>query len=69
MHLLTAKSSDNGFLKNLDKADDPSTFTLPSRMVADVRLNDQNQFFDLLSQIISLLEYEWVRPENSDLCR
>jgi hypothetical protein len=41
----------------------------PGRKVADGRVNYQNQFFDSLSEIISLLEYEYARPGIFDLLR
>jgi hypothetical protein len=44
-------------------------FALPGRKVADGRLNCQNQVFGSMSEIISLLEHEWDRQENSDLFR
>jgi hypothetical protein len=69
MHLLNRKASANGVLKNLDKADYPSTFARSGKMVANAPLNCQNQFFESLSQIISLLEHEWARPENFDFFR
>jgi hypothetical protein len=54
-------------LEKLNKAVDPSPFRAQGRNVADGPLNYQNQFFDSLSETISLLEYECARPENSDL--
>jgi hypothetical protein len=52
-----------------EKAVYPSPFTWRGRMVGDGRLNCQKQFFAPLSEILSLLEYEWARPGNSDFFR
>jgi hypothetical protein len=68
MHLLASKLSASGQgLEKLTKTVYPSTFTLRGRKVAAVRLKYHNQLFDSLAEIISLLEREWVRPENPDL--
>jgi hypothetical protein len=56
-------------LEKLTKTVYPPRFTLRGSKVADARLNCQSKFFDSLLEIISLLEYEWVRPESSDLFR
>jgi hypothetical protein len=70
MHLLTPKSSADGkSLEKLTKTVYPSQFTRPTRHIPDGRLNYQNHFFASLSEIISLVEYEWARLENSELFR
>jgi hypothetical protein len=55
--------------RRFEKAIHPSQFSLAGRQVADGRLNCQNQLFDSLSEMISLLDHEWARPETSDLFR